>query len=268
MGKKYLTLKQLQKEETKMLKTLIKFLDENNITYYVWAGTYLGAVRHKGFIPWDDDIDIAITRPEYNKMLEIIKEKKNKLSGDLEFIGYELNNSSFPFVKMINKSLLVEEEELKDEYLWVDIFPLDAFPLDGDKYFKKILKLKRNIYLKEKILDNNPIPYDNGIKKIIKKIFILYLKCLNYDKMLKKYYQFCTKYDYEESEYIKNNVWTDNRACYNKKDFVSHTYDFEGLKVNGLKNHKLFLGMGYGKDYMELPPVEKRVTHNIKVYRK
>ena len=76
------------------------------------------------------------------------------------------------------------------------------------------------------------------------------------------------RYDYDESEYIKNNVWTDNRACYNKKDFISHTYDFEGLKVNGLKDHKLFLGMGYGKDYMELPPVEKRATHNIKVYRK
>ena len=72
MKKKYLTLKEIHKEETNMLKKLIEFLNENNITYYVWAGTYLGAVRHKGFIPWDDDIDIAITRPEYNKMLKII----------------------------------------------------------------------------------------------------------------------------------------------------------------------------------------------------
>jgi len=67
---KYLTLEEIQHEEKEMLKELIKFFKKENINYFVWAGTFLGAVRHKGFIPWDDDIDLAMTRPEYNNFLE------------------------------------------------------------------------------------------------------------------------------------------------------------------------------------------------------
>ena len=75
----YLTLKEIQSEEKNILKAVTKFLDTHNIKYYLWAGTFLGAVRHKGFIPWDDDIDIGIKRDDYDKLIELLKQKNNKI---------------------------------------------------------------------------------------------------------------------------------------------------------------------------------------------
>ena len=70
-------LRKLQLAELEILKFLVKICEENNIRYYISGGTYLGAVRHKGFIPWDDDVDIAMPRKEYERFLEIFKNYKS-----------------------------------------------------------------------------------------------------------------------------------------------------------------------------------------------
>ena len=132
-----LTLDEIHYEEKEILKETVKFLDEHNLTYFITYGTLLGAVRHGGFIPWDDDIDLVMARPEYNKFVEYLKEHGNKISGNLEVIGLELNNSDFPILKIINKNIRVNEKDKADQYLWLDIFPLDATPKDNAKFFKK-----------------------------------------------------------------------------------------------------------------------------------
>ena len=106
MNKKYLDIKEIQKEELNILKETIKFLNKNNIKYYIFYGTLLGAVRHQGFIPWDNDIDIAIPRPEYEKLINILKEKNNKINNmNIESIGYEVGVSDWPFIKIVNKDI-------------------------------------------------------------------------------------------------------------------------------------------------------------------
>jgi len=263
----YLTLEEIQQELTKMLKESVKFFKKQDINYFIWAGTYLGAVRHKGFIPWDDDIDLAMTRPEYNKLLKHLKNNNNKISNNLEAIGFELGNSDFPFIKIINKKLSVIEKEKCDEYLWIDIFPLDGTPKESEKFWKKINFYKTIFTLKRNEKNNVALPYSNKYKKVLKKVFIKFLKLWKYDSFLTFYYKACTKYNYEKCEYVHNNVWSSSKEIFHKNQLINKEYIFEGIKVNGLKDYDTILSRGYG-NYMELPPEDKRVTHEIKVWKK
>lgn len=263
--KKYLSLKEIQNEELEMLKLLVDFLEKNNLNYYMWAGTFLGAVRHKGFIPWDDDIDLVMTRPEYNKFLEILKKNDCKISNNLYGECFELNNSNFPFLKIVNKNIEIEEEQKCDKYLWIDIFPLDGTPKENSKYYKKTMsyrKLVDMITLDQEYLKKIT---NSSIKMFFKKIMIVFLKLVTLERILKKYLTFCTKYNYDKCDYLHNNVWASTSHVYHKDKFENAEYEFENLKINGLKDYDYFLST-YG-DYMKLPPLEKRETHSFKAWR-
>lgn len=264
--KKLLTLKEIQYEEKEMLKTLVSFFKKQKINYFLWAGTFLGAIRHKGFIPWDDDIDLAMTRPEYNKFIAYLKSHDCKISDNLHVIGLELNNSDFPILKVINKNIRVEEPEKCDEYLWIDIFPLDATPQDNAKFYKRVALLNKIFILKRQEKNKTELIAASKLKRFIKKIFISILRIWKYDNYIRFYLKYATKYKYEDYEYVHNNVWSSSPAVYNKKDLVNKTYEFEDILVNGVKNYDDFLSRGYGKDYMKLPPVESRATHNFKAW--
>lgn len=262
----FLTLKEVQTELKNMLKESIDFFKKQKINYFVGYGTFLGAVRHKGFIPWDDDIDLVMTRPEYNKLLEYLKINNNKISNNLEAIGYELGNSDFPFIKIINKKLGVIEEEKCDDYLWIDVFPLDGIPKDNKKLMKKIKFYSTIFYLKRNEKNKVPILYSNKLKKTLKIIFVKVLKLWKYDKFLKNYYKLCTKYNYNDCECIRNTVWNTEAEIYYKSELINKEYLFEDIKVNGFKDYDTILTRLYG-DYMVLPPEDKRETHEIKVFK-
>ena len=126
-----LSNKEIKKELLNILYILDIFLTNHNLKYSITSGTLLGAVRHKGFIPWDDDIDISMLRPDYNKLIHILK-NINKIDESLSGIGFELGNSNIPFLKIINKNIKTEEKIIRDitdeGNLWVDIFPFDGIP--------------------------------------------------------------------------------------------------------------------------------------------
>lgn len=265
---KELSLKEVQKEEIAMLKALVEFLEEKQIQYFIWGGTLLGAVRHKGFIPWDDDIDLAMTRSEYNKLIDYLRKNDYKINKNLEFIGYELKNSDFPFLKLINKNIEVEEEADCDKFLWIDIFPFDGTPKNREKYFKRIFKLNALFTLKRQQKKKQKLIASNKFKGFIKEILLFILKVWKYESFLNFYLKYCTKYDYEETEYVKSNVWSNSAAAYNRKKIQFKRYKFENLSVYGLKDYDYFLTLCYGKDYMELPPIEKRATHSFKAYKR
>ena len=264
----YLELREIQIEETKLLLKVVSFLNKNNLDYYLFSGTLLGAVRHKGFIPWDDDIDIAMTRPHFEKLVAIMKNNKLLIDQHTKCLYSELGNSQWPFIKFINDKICVEEDDGGDEYLWIDIFPIDGFK-NNKFYFKKIIFLRNLLLLKR--LSSGMIKLKNETikKKLIILISKFFLFPFNYNWMIKRYIKYCSKYKYENSELLKHNVWSHNsKETLKKEEMKIIELEFEGHNFKCFECYDKFLTNLYGKDYMELPPIEKRRIHGFKAWRK
>ena len=136
------SINKIHEEDLKIFKEFIKICDREKLTYYVIGGTFLGAIRHKGFIPWDDDMDIAMPRNDFNKFIEIAN---NLLPQNLELVSYKFNtNNRYYLPKIINKEIeIVEkrnEKNGKKINLFIDIFPIDGTP--NNYFLRKIYYFK------------------------------------------------------------------------------------------------------------------------------
>lgn len=259
---KYLNLREIQLEELKILLEVKKIIEENKLRYSLTGGTLLGAVRHKGFIPWDDDIDICMPRNDYEKLIEIFD--KNNKSNHLELQCYEKNNSFQPFAKVVNKKIELIDSSICDQerrYLWIDIMPVDGMP-DDDKKLRKLFKINRRLakllYISHySILKDK---YSSLLKKICKMIIKPYALLYNGNSIIKN----SKMYDYEKSEYVGCSVWGYGPQEKNLKEYMDEFVDinFEGHIFKSFKGYDQYLKNLYG-DYMTLPPIEKRATHHI-----
>ena len=122
-------IKIIQDKILSILKEFINICEENNLTYYALGGTLLGAVRHKGFIPWDDDIDIGMPREDYEKFKKVAP---NSLPNNYKFLSEDTANykKAFSVIRDDSTKIIMNysKEELV-ESLWIDIFPLDGMLL-------------------------------------------------------------------------------------------------------------------------------------------
>ena len=123
-----LTLLEIQKEELNILQAFSQFCIKKQIGYSLVGGTLLGAVRHKGFIPWDDDLDVSLSRIDYKKFLDL-KNEFEKETG-LQIQGHIIDDVKWaPFIKIINRDIQVNcPNEIYPHHLWIDVFPIDGLP--------------------------------------------------------------------------------------------------------------------------------------------
>lgn len=250
-----------------LLNMLIEFDDycnKHNLKYVLDFGTLLGAIRHHGFIPWDDDVDVSMPRTDYDRLIEL--QKTNPLNDRYKLECIELNNSPYPFIKMIDsKTKIINSKSSLHTSLWIDIFPIDGMRRTDKERNKDYKKKERYAFL----LENACCQLGSGktfLKKIVKFFVILYSKIKGPYYYGNKIRNIALSDNYDNANYVCMVVW----GNFNVKNFLTKEQyfdlirvDFEGHMFNAPKEYDLHLRNTYG-DYMKLPPENQRVNHGTK----
>lgn len=256
-------------ELIKMLKYFNEFCRENNIKYSLIGGSLIGAIRHNGMIPWDDDIDVILTKDNYLKLKKIFNKKSRKKEYVLYDFKYD-NDFYFPFMKMMNINTYVDEhnshKKLKNYGLFIDIFCYTSAPIDENKryrFFKKIKTVNSLLSITS--------PFEKGLsmKKRILRIGKNILAFLIGKKRIHRIEdKLMFNNNWEDSDYVISNwpIYSYNKEIQNKEDTKKYmNATFEGVNVMIFESYNNILKNTFG-DYMKLPPIEKRVNHNMDVY--
>ncbi len=256
-------LDELKKIQLDILVFIDDFCEKNNINYWIDCGTLLGAVRHKGYIPWDDDIDIGMLREDYDKFMKIFNNCCN--NSKYKFISYETDkNWPFPFGKVLDITTILYEPDKKhgmESSVYVDVFPYDNAP-DDKKEIYNMFK-KRDLYTKLMKLQRFSSFYVEKKNKynFIRYPFHILMQVFPDDFFVRKSIKLSKKCISEKTKYVGNFTSFSKQYC-NKSVFSSFIkLEFEGKKFNAPIGYDEWLKSFYG-DYMKLPPVEKQISHH------
>lgn len=262
-----LSTEEIQKIEIQILDYFVSFCEENNLKYYLSGGTLLGAIRHKGFIPWDDDIDVCMPRPDYAKFVELFGHKQDnyELKSDL------LGSFPMPFSELCDSRTRVIDpyanHNTYEERIWMDIFPVDGLPENIEsvrKIYNKVDLYRKAYGLANAKLGNGRTQFNRYMKYLLKPIAMLY----GGDKCIQKIQEIALKYKYEDSKFVGAVTWGlyGEGERMDKCEFErSVDVEFENKSYKTFSCWDSYLKGLYG-DYMQLPPIEKRRTHDIKAY--
>lgn len=263
--KKELSLTELQKESLNILKDVHGFCVINNIMYSVAYGTLIGTIRHKGFIPWDDDIDIIMPRPDYDRFCRTYKSN-----------CYKIKSPEVDADCMLGFARVYDDNETITDSLvpwckektgvWIDVFPLDSVPdsnnfVDQKEYKAAIENWKQSITARTalgRFRKEKPLMFN--IKLVIKKLVFR-----NGDKA-KRYIDSIVNCQHLHT-YKSTNHWS-QLGCLDALEW-HRIEDFETIQLMPFEDMEVMVMNGYDNvlreyfgDYMQLPPVEKRVGHS------
>lgn len=249
----------------KTMKVFHSFCEGNGLTYSISGGTMLGAVRHGGFIPWDDDIDVMMPRPDYNRFLELTA--KVFVNGYTVISQYNTTNYRMPFAKIMDlNSTVIPLKENKDcPYgVFIDVFPVDG--VTENEYFSK-----KNLKKYYRTMAYAASLYNGSHCKNLQSIIIHLIARLSFkssQQFLIECDSIAQKYGYDTSPYLGQyfSVYSHYKEMYPRDVFdETEIIDFEGIEVRCIKQRDKYLTIMYG-DYMTPPPPEKRVTHHFIYY--
>lgn len=261
----YLTDAEIKQEELRILCSFDAFCKEHGLQYSLAFGTLLGAVRHQGFIPWDDDIDVCMPRPDYENLLAYGNELNERFGLRIVNIRGE---QPYPiaFSKVINPSIQVEESKLAvslDECLWIDVFPVDGIQMSRAE-FKSLVKKHWN---RMRILGLGLYHSPSRLQEIARRMLCLLLPSpLKVAKVMDDTLQALS---FDGTAYVSDVAGSDPGKCVllEKQGFMETIpVSFEGMQFPAMSCWEEYLTGLYG-DYEKLPPPDERVSHGITAWR-
>ncbi len=243
------TTREMQKYILDILLAIDKVCREHNLDYYLIAGTMLGAVRHKGFVPWDDDADVALPRKDYN----ILVEHANEWLPERYELVSGLQNPMYPY-----QFARIQDKEttyiLRRQFDFVGGIPVDVFPLDGmtpdkalqRKHYKRYRWGKKLLYFSTV----DPMKHGYGLHYVFTKLMHRMVSQFKAHKNLNKIQM---EFDYDASPLVADHDNDPSRGILPKEVYGKPTpIDFEGHKLMGVQDPHAYLSYCYG-NYMELP---------------
>lgn len=262
---KELVLDEVKNIQIEILDAVAEFCDKNKIQYWLDSGTLLGAIRHGGYIPWDDDIDIGMLRPDFDCFMQ----KFNKENSRYKFVCRELDKGCpYPYGKVLDTNTVLYEPDEKGIKICIniDVFVYDNAPDDEEKC-KKMYDY-RDRYSVLNALQHRMIRTSGFMKNIVKSVGYVGVNIFPKGYFAKKIVDNSKKYATQDTRTV-GNFTSVSRIIGEKAIFSSFTkVKFEGKEYSVPKGYEQWLTCFYG-DYMQLPPEEKRVSHHMfKAYLK
>lgn len=270
MNKKEYSVKEIQAVLSRILKQFAEYCDTHNLRYYAFGGTCLGAVRHHGFIPWDDDVDVAMPREDYEKLADLAK---RDFPENLRFVdsgSFRHYECMFGKIHDINTTK-IELHSVKYPDRWmgvsIDIMPLDGLPADEKKRMAHVRKINRLHVLNHRI---RFIPHASTFKGHLLNAFARVAGAfLPYHYFSDKAEKLAKQYPFSSSEKVFHTG--DARGAAFKRIIIPREYfesyimmDYDDYKIRVPERWHEYLSFYYGADYMTPPPPEKRtVVHDI-----
>lgn len=258
-------LEKLKKCELELLRAFLHVCDKLSLRYYLLGGTLLGAVRHQGFIPWDDDIDVGMPREDY----EIFLREAQLLLPECYFVQSLSSEPEYHqnFAKIRDSRTTFVEYPVRKRRInhgvFIDVFPLDVYP-EGEKEraamdrFQQIFKFRVRAAVEVPEVSRHGMVEELALKVLSGLAVLCYP---NYRKALEHR-------EAVQSRNTQGSMWANYCGAWGKKEIMPAEWygrgtpmQFEGLTVMGPECYDKWLTQVYG-DYMQLPPVEKRVGHH------
>lgn len=272
---KPLNIKEIQSVNLQILKIVADICEQERFTYILAYGTLLGAIRHKGFIPWDDDIDIMMPRPDYEKLMAYFHNHQKELSPLIAMNRENTPNYPHMITRICNTEyiLRVKNERQYGLGIFLDIYVIDGCGnsfTEGLNLIKKTKKYPSLIFL----AGRKYLHRGNTTKwtRLLAKPFVfVYAKLMGQKYFIQKLMSYIDKSNYNDCKYVACLIW----ECSSPADIIEKSViedrvllDFENYKFYGPKNYDDYLTKYYG-DYMTPPPVKNRTYHHLyKAYKK
>lgn len=255
-------ISEIQQMELGIMEYIHEVCQKIGVKYFLAYGSLIGAVRHQGFIPWDDDMDICMLRDDYEKLQDYLIAHPDER---YELMSYKNNvNYVYPFMKVQDNHTYLVEEDVRidsDMGIYVDIFPVDGYEDDQafkDKMTKIIKKRQLSCYTFKGITNTKSV-----VNSIIRYISVIIFYFTNTNKYVAQIDELAKSRKVEDYELVDYLIYKDMNKPVWKREWLEQVESgsFEGKEFMIPKHYHEILTSDYG-DYMQLPPVEQRVSHH------
>jgi len=268
------TNKKVQELTLYTLNVFIDFCETHGLRYYFTGGALIGVLRHKGFIPWDDDIDIGMPRSDFDRFHKLLTTEMPEGFGICN--RYTDPNWHFAMSQFIDLKSEIEihlAEQPRKAHIWIDVFPLDGLPQNKILRWLRVKNILYHRYLVQ--IANISTQVDaNRSRPKSERLIIAFCKIvpvgkfIDTNKTINALERILRKSDFDKCEWCGNML-----GRYREKEVVKREWfglpikgKFEGQEVNIPENSDAILKTLYG-DYMQLPPEKDRVAHNVTILK-